>query len=283
MEADDATMDEVDKWIRDNNQFAANGAGESKTELNKRIHARLDGMRKRYADFLKRNPDSARGHLAYGTFLDDIGDEDLAISEFETARKLDPTNPAAWNNCANYYGAHGSPTNAFAYYAKAIELNSNEPVYYQNLATTVYLFRKDAREFYHIDEAHVFDKSLALYQKALQLDPTNFALATDYAESYYGIRPMRTNDALASWTNALKIAGDEIEREGVYIHLARLKIASGRFAEAHAHLDAVTNSFYASLKRHLQTTLNERENRSTNSVVDSTNVVNSAINAPKKP
>ncbi|HXE41753.1 MAG TPA: hypothetical protein VN516_01920, partial [Candidatus Baltobacteraceae bacterium] len=126
MEADDAALDEVDKWIRDNQTFAAKGAGESKEDLNKRIRAKLETIRKGYQDFLKRNPDSARGHLAYGTFINDIGDEELALAEFETARKLDPTNPAAWNNCANYYGEHGPTTNAFVYYAKAIDLNSNE-------------------------------------------------------------------------------------------------------------------------------------------------------------
>ena len=120
-------------------------------------------------------------------------------------------------------------------------MNPNEPVYYQNLATTVYLYRKDAEQFYGINEQQVFDKALALYRKAMQLDPDNFPLATDYAQSYYGIRPLRTNDALVAWTNALQIAHDDIEREGVYIHLARIKIAAGRFDEARAQLDAVTN------------------------------------------
>ena len=280
MDEDDTALAEVDKWIRDNDAFVAQGAGESKTDLNKRIRARLDVVRKRYQDFLKLYPTNAPAHLAYGTFLDDIGDEDLAISEFETSRKLDPANPAAWNNCANYYGEHGPTTNAFVYYAKAIELNSNEPVYYQNFATTVYLFRKDAREFYGIDETHVFDKSLALYQKAMQLDPTNFALATDYAESFYGIKPLRTNDALVSWTNALKVAGNEIEREGVYIHLARIKLVIGRYAEAHAHLDAVTNSFYDTLKNRLEKNLAARENPSTNSIIDTTNAVSASTNSP---
>ena len=54
-------------------------------------------------------------------------------------------------------------------YAKAIELNPAEPVYYQNFATTVYLFRKDARAFYGINEQQVFDKALALYRKAMQI------------------------------------------------------------------------------------------------------------------
>jgi tetratricopeptide (TPR) repeat protein len=267
MAGDDAAQTEVDKWIRDNDAFAAQGAGEPKDELNKRILARLDSVRKGYEDFLQRHPDSARGHLAYGSFLDDTGDEDAAAAQNKIAAQLDPENPAAWNNLANYYGEHGPLTNAFADYARAIQLNSNEPVYYQNLATTVYLYRKDAEQFYGFNEQQVFDKALELYRKAIRLDPDNFPLATDYAQSYYGIRPLRTNDALVAWTNALKIAHDDNEREGVFIHLARIKIAAGSFDEARAQLEAVTNSTYAGLKSLLEKNLVARENAATNPVV----------------
>jgi tetratricopeptide (TPR) repeat protein len=149
-------------------------------------------------------------------------------------------------------------------------------VYYQNLATTVYLFRKDAREFYGINEQQVFDKALALYRKAIRLDPDNFSLVTDYAESYYGIRPLRTNDALVAWTNALNIAHNDAEREGVFIHLARVKTAAMRFDEARAQLDAVTNAFYADIKNRLERSLAERENAATNTVNISTNAPSSA-------
>ena len=174
MAGDEAALTEVDKWIHDNNAFAAQGAGESKEALNRRIRARLDSVRKDYEDFLRRYPDFARGHLAYGSFLNDIGEEDAAAAEYEKAAQLDPKNPAAWNQLANYCGEHGPITNAFVDYAKAIELNPAEPVYYQNLATTVYLFRKDARAFYGINEEQVFDKALALYRKAMQLAPHEF-------------------------------------------------------------------------------------------------------------
>jgi len=261
---DDAALAEVDKWIRDNDAFAAQGAGVSREALNQRIRARLDTIRTNYENFLQRYPDSARGHLAYGSFLNNINDEQGGMLENEQARQLDPKNPAAWNNLANYYSEHGPMTNAFAYLAKAIELDPAEPVYYQNLALVVYLYRKDARAFYHLDEQQVFDKALALYQKAIRLDPDNFPLATDYAECYYGIRPLRTNDALAAWTNALQTAHNEAEREGIYIHLARVKIAVGRFDEARAHLAAVTNSIYASLKERGERNLAEREYAATN-------------------
>jgi len=264
MAEDDAAVTEVDKWIQGNNAFAAQGAGESKEALNRRIRARLEPVRKDYEDFLRRYPDFARGHLAYGSFLNDTGEEEAAGAQYGKAAQLDPKNPAAWNQLANYYGEHGPLTNAFVDYAKAIDLNPAEPVYYQNLAAMVYLFRKDARAFYGITEEQVFDKALALYCKAIQLDPQNFPLATDYAQTYYGIRPLRTNDALGAWTNALQIAHDDNEREGVYLHLARIKIAAGRFAEARAHLNDVTNAAFADVKHRLERNLAERENTATN-------------------
>jgi tetratricopeptide (TPR) repeat protein len=266
MTDDDAAQDEVNKWIRDNNAFAAGGAGEAKDELNKRILARFDSVKKNYEDFLKRYPNNAHGYLAYGSFLNDIGDEENAAVQYEKSRQLDPKNPAVWNNLANFYGENGPVTNAFADYAQAIELNPNEPVYYQNLATTVYLFRKDAEQFYGINESQVFDKALALYKKAVSLDPDNFPLATDYAQSYYGIKPLRTNDALVAWTNALNIAHDDNEREGVLIHLARIKLAAGYFDEAGAQLSAVTNPAFTVLKNRLEKNLAEREHAVTNPV-----------------
>jgi tetratricopeptide (TPR) repeat protein len=261
---DDAVMAEVDKWIRDNDAFAAQDAGETREELNARIMARLNVVRKDYQDLLQRYPGFARGHLAYASFLNNINDEKAGMLENEKARQLDPKNPAAWNNLGNFYSENGPLTNAFAYFGKAIELDPNESVYYQNLALIVYLYRRDAMSFYGLTEPQVFDKALALYQKAVRLDPDNFPLATDYAESYYGIRPLRTNDALAAWTNALQTARNEAEREGVYIHLARVKIAAGRFDEARAHLAAVTNSIYAALKDRGERNLAEREFAATN-------------------
>ena len=258
---DDAAQAEVDQWIRDNRTFAASGAGASTEEMNQRIETRFEPIRKAYQDFLERHPDHARARLAYGSFLGDKGDEEGAQTQWEKARELDPKNPAAWNNLANFYGHVGEPKKAFSYYAKAIELEPTEPVYYHNFGTTVYLFRRDAMEYYSITEQQVFDKALDLYRQAMKLDPGNFPLASDVAQTYYAIRPLRTNDALVAWTNTLKIAHDEIEREGVYIHLARLKMVAGRFDEARQQLNAVTNEMYADLKRVVTRSLNDRESK----------------------
>jgi tetratricopeptide (TPR) repeat protein len=264
MIGDDAAMDEVNSWISTNNIARTNTVAIA--ELNQRIHARFDVMKHGYESFLRNHPDSARGFLAYGSFLNDIGDEDGAKVQYENSKQLDPKNPAVWNQLANYYGENGELTNAFADYTEAIRLDPAEPVYYQNFATTVYLYRKDAREFYGINEQQVFDKALGLYQQAMKLAPQNLVLAVDYAESYYGIKPLRTNDALVAWTNALTIAKDDNEREGVLLHLARVKTAAGFYDEAQAHLDAVTNAAFADLKNRLVRSLADHKNPPTNSV-----------------
>ena len=263
MIGDDAALDEINSWIS-TNQIPRSDTN-ALNQINIRIRARLDVQKQSYEKFLRNHPDSAHGYLAYGSFLNDIGDEEGAKTQYENSKHYDPKNPAVWNNLANYYGEHGELTNAFAGYTEAIRLNPNEPVYYQNFATTVFLYRKDVREFYRINEQQVFDKALALYRSAMQLAPGNLVFATDYAESFYGIKPFRTNDALAAWTNALHLARDENERQGVRLHLARTKISAGFFDEAQAQLEAVTNAAFADLKTRLTRSLRDHKNPPTNS------------------
>jgi tetratricopeptide (TPR) repeat protein len=258
MQEDDAAQAEVDGWIRENRAFAAKGAGIPDAELNRRILKRFEIVRKGYEDLIRRHPDNADARIAFASFLHDIGDGG-EVQQLEKACQLNPKDAAGWNNLGNYYGEYGPVKKAFRCYERAIELNASEPVYYQNFGTAVCMLRKDAREYYGLTEPQVFDKALALYVKALSLDPGNFPLATDLASTYYIIRPLRLEDALQAWTNALRIAHDDIEREGVYVHLARLKLNAGRFAEARAHLDAVTNPMYADLRQRLDRNLEEKQ------------------------
>jgi tetratricopeptide (TPR) repeat protein len=249
---DDATVADIQQILRNNDAAKLNGTALNEDQLGDRIQARLAPIRKEYEAFLRRHPDHARGHVAFGSFLNDIHDEDGARDQFEKAIALDPTIPSAWNNLANLYGHTGPVSKMFELYAKAIELDPTEPVYYENLATVVYLYRVDAREYYHFtNDQPVFDKAMHLYEKALSLDPTNFPLATELAQSYYGIKPTRTEDALNAWTNALKIAPTDLERQGVYVHLARFKVNAGRFAEAREDIARVTDPSLDDLKNRI--------------------------------
>ena len=272
LEMDDDAQEEVDKWIKEAQAGAQKGV--LTISLEGRIKQRLDPVKKAYDSFLQRNPNHARARLAYGSFLSDIREEEAGAEQWEKARELDPKDPAAWNNLANYYGHNGPVQKAFEYYAKAIELKPMEALYYENFATTVYLFRHDATNYFKINEQQVFDKAMGLYAKAQELDPTNFVLATDIAQSYYGIKPPKTGDAdadrkaeqklyeeaLASWKKAYALARDDIERQGVLIHFARLQINAGKYDEARKNLNAVTNDMFATTKRNLTKKLEGKEN-----------------------
>ena len=263
MDEDDRAQGEIDQWIRENDEFAAKGAAIPPAQLKRKIQQRVEPVRKAYEDFIERHPTNSRARVAFASFLGDTKDEESAEEQLEKALVLDTNNPAIYNNLANIYGHIGPVKKAFEFYGKALALNPLEPVYYHNFGTTVYLFRNDAMEYFNLTMVQVFAKAFELYSNSMRLDPDNFPLASDVAQTYYGIQPMRTEQALQAWTNALHIAHDEIEREGVYIHFARIKNMAGRFAEARAHLDAITNEMYMELKHRIERNINEKENAPT--------------------
>jgi len=257
--ADDAALAEVDQWKQENNNARANGAGISQEQLEKRIQARLEPIRKSYQEFLSQHPDHAQAHLAYGCFLNERQDETGARSEWEKALELDPQNAAIYNNLAGSYSEGGPAKKAFDYFNKAIELKPTEAAYYHNFGTTLYVLRKSGMTYYGIGEQQVFAKVIELYSNAVRLDPQNLNFAADLAQTYYSIKPLPFDAALGAWTNALRSAGSESEREGVYIHLARIKMLAGNLVEARALLNLVTNETEALPKANLLRAINAPE------------------------
>ena len=285
MEKDDQAHDEVDGWIKQNMSDLEQGGIGSAT-LPMRIEQRLKPVRETYEEFLLRHPTHTGARLAFGSFLNDQGKEDEALQQWEKARELDPKNPAAWNNLADIYSHRGPVTKAFEYLDQAIELNPAESVYYQNLGILVSIFRKDAKEHYALaDDQQVFRRALKLYRKARELNPSDYPLATDVAQLYYQLEPAPTtdttervaaeqklfDDALAAWRYAEKVARDDLEREGVYVHLARLCGTKGRFTEAREYLAQVKHPDYVAMKKRLAKSIDEKEQAATTRKVEALN------------
>lgn len=251
MALDDTAHEEIDKWIKDNGAFARKGAGLPEAVLSLKVEQRLEPVKKAYEDFLQRYPKHARAQLAFGSFLNDLGEEAEARKRWEKALELDPTNPAAYNNLANSFGQTGPVTRAFELYAKAIEMNPRQAIYYHNLGSVIVLHRKEAATHYRISEQQVLRHALELYRLAEQFDPGNFQLATDIAQVYYGLQPPEHTAAIAAWSRAQSLARDDQEREATHLHLARVKAAAGRLNEARIHLNSVTNAALAAVKNRL--------------------------------
>lgn len=261
--ADDAAQAEVDKWVGENKEMNAKGNGVDKAGLDRRIGERFEPVRKAYEDFLRRYPRDAHAHLAYGNFLHDRDDEHGARFQWEKALELDPANSATYNNLAGLYSESGPVNKAFEDFSKAIELSPTEAVYYHNFGDSLYVLRKRAAAYYGITEPEVYVKVVLLYSNALRLDPQNFVFARDLAQTYYSLKPLPADQALQAWTNALTIAREEVDRDDVYVHLARVQMLAGHFAEARAQLGAVTNPASLKAKANLLRNLEQREKSET--------------------
>lgn len=261
LDQDNEAQEEVDGWIQKESAFGDKGASLASVTLSARIQDRFAPIKKGYKEFIDRHPNHVKSRLAYGSFLNDIGEDLDGVAQWEKALELDPKNPATYNNLATYYGHAGPATKAFGYFEKAIELSPNESLYYHNFGSLVYQHRLEARAYFKCDEQKVYDKALELYDKALKLRPDDFPLATDLAQTYYLIKPLRADDALKAWEYAMKIARDDIERQGIHVHLARVKLNLGRYNEAKDHLDAINNPMYQALKDRLNKNLLEKEDK----------------------
>lgn len=259
LEQDEAALKEVEKLEREFGAFAEKGAAGPRAALAGKIEQTLAPVKKGYEEFLLKHPKHVEALIAYGSFLNETGEEEDAIVQWEKARSIDPKNPSPWNNLANVFGHIGPIKKAFQYYEKAIELDPTEAVYVQNLAIVTYLFRKDAAETYRIDEEAVFNKALDLYRQAMKLDPTNLVLATDFAQSYYGIKPLRTQEALTAWKHALTVAKTDVEKQGIYLHLARIEWMSDMLPEAEQHLALVQAPEMDDLKARVRKNIDKKK------------------------
>lgn len=251
--ADGLALAEVEGWGRE--------PGAGGVQLRRRIDERLAEVRRAYEAFLGRHPGHVRARVAFGNFLNEGGDEVAAKAEWERARAANPANAEVWNNLANFFGHRGPVKKAFEYYAKAVELAPREATYYQNYATTVFLFRKDAREHFQQTDEEVFDRAMQLYRKALELEPDNYELALDVAQCYYTIRPARPAEAVVAWNYVLAIAPNVIQRENAHLHLARFKMREGLFEEARHHLAVITNAFNEPVRVRVLRDLEAREKK----------------------
>lgn len=254
LDLDDAALQKIDEWIRSSQRP---DALETETiALAGKINREIQPVKEAYKTFLSAHPNHAHARLSFASFLSDIGEEQAALPHLKKATEINPHLPAAWNNLANYYGHNGNGKKAFACYEKAIALNPQEPMYYHNFGAAVFLRRKDAEEYYQLTQTEVFDKALSLYKKALELDPKNFDIAEDIAQTYYGIRTSdqssnkmaRPQAALAAWQYAAALAPSEFEKQGVRIHLARVHFEMGNSDQAKSELKQVTLPVYQSLK-----------------------------------
>ncbi|HEY1170674.1 MAG TPA: hypothetical protein VGH19_04825 [Verrucomicrobiae bacterium] len=166
-----------------------------------------------------------------------------ALSPFEEDLSTYSPREAAeyWNDWGNEYGRSGPMTNMFVCFLNAVRIMPHEPAYHQNLATGLFMYRKDAKEFFGVNEEQVFSMALREYRKARILDPENYELAKDLAMVHYGIKPFRAEEALTEWNQVLVLAQKKPDAnlDEIYVNLGRVNFLAARYAEAQKWLSKV--------------------------------------------
>ena len=278
MDLDDQAREEVDELLEKEKAPKSDQPEIKKLTTNTVIEKKLDAVKVAYEEFIAKHPTYAKAMNAFGAFLNETSNDDLALKEWLKAKELDPTDAAVWNNLGGYYAHNGGLTNAFTHYAKAISINPSEPSYLWNLGTLMYVYRSDASAFLKKEPLQVLEDAMAVYRRALKIETNNFLMSADYAQSFYGFpAPQsgnaaadlktlqdRAGQALTAWTNAHSLARDEVERQGVHLHYARWTMGMGRFTESRAALNAVTNLMYQLNKTTLLKKLANMESHATN-------------------
>ncbi len=215
MEDDDAAQAEVDQWIRDNDAAAAKGGGVPSADLKRRIRDRFEPIRRAYDDFIKRHPDHARARVAYGSFLSDLQDEDGAQEQWEKALALNPKDPAVYNNLANLLRPYRPGQEGLRVLRQSHRAEpAGAHLLSQLRRPPCICSARTPWSFTASPSSRFMTKRSSSTARPSSSTPTNFPLASDVAQTYYGIKPLRLEDALKAWTNTLALAHDEIEREG---------------------------------------------------------------------
>lgn len=183
------------------------------------------------------------------------------VSPFEENLSTYSTKDAAefWNDWGNEYGHSGPVTNMFVCYLNAVRLVPHEAAYHRNLATSLFMYRKDAKDFFSVDEKTVFNMALREYRKARILEPENFELAKEMAQVHYAIRPFRASEALAEWDRVLALAEKDstVDIEEIYLNLGRVNYMAGNNVEARKWLSKVKSSVHEDIKSILWSRLTE--------------------------
>ncbi len=201
-----------------------------KGKTDKRDRKAVEDLVEKYRTFIKKYPENVDARNYLGGLYYDLGMPEKAFQEWSTGLRMDPDHPYLHNNIAEYY-AHtsGEPARAIAEVRKAVGLKDDVAIFHFNLANYYDLFRYVVLEEFKSLDA-VFRECLKEYQKACELEPSNFDFAFVYAATLtyspvvWGIEdPSSPSEKVAAWQRCLLLAPDTTRKELITKILQKLR------------------------------------------------------------
>lgn len=192
------------------------------------------------------NPESYTLGTAYGAMLVEAGRNDEAVMIIDKALTLIDFDPEAWNCKGIALRAKGDTAGAMAAFGKAIELDDNNAIVFNNIGSlhlSAFLKSRNAGSFVKAEEG---------FRRAIALDPK-------YASAYNGLGAVLKmggdmDGAVDAWKKAVEL------RPGFAFPLYNLGLAfqaSGDKAQALAYFRRYKDAAYAGLPAEEKTKLDE--------------------------
>ena len=147
----------------------------------------------RYSHAIEISPNNAVAYSNRGSVYSDQGNFDQAIADYDRAIELDPSFGTAYYNRGKVYGDQGNFDQAIADYDRAIKLDPNDAMAYTN------------RGKFYSDQGN-FDQAIADYDRAIELDPDHTMAYTNRGKVYG--EQGNFNQAIADCDRAIELDPD---------------------------------------------------------------------------
>ena len=159
------------------------------TKKTKPLLERIENLRTSisaaYEKHLERYPASWQGMDDFANYCYENGETKRALALWQRALTVNPDCADLHNNIGVWYSHFGAPLKAVDKFREAIQLNPKLAVSHFNLATVYFTSRHKVgqREGWSLPE--VFWKAQEAYEKAFELESTNFEYAVNCAQNHY--------------------------------------------------------------------------------------------------
>jgi eukaryotic-like serine/threonine-protein kinase len=148
-----------------------------------------------YQKAISANPYNWLNHVAIGKAYFELGDSAKALPEFQKVTEIAPDNPIGFMDMGSLYFRDGKWTESIPQFQKALALAPDADTY-SNLGTAYFWLKN-------------FDQSTKMYEKAVEMRPTDEVLFGNLGDSYRWSG--HSDQATAAYGKAISLAFQELQ------------------------------------------------------------------------
>ncbi|MEO7932850.1 MAG: hypothetical protein ABIT76_06810 [Chthoniobacterales bacterium] len=215
----------------------------------KQTDEQIATTRKLYDDLIEHFPNEPEPHAAFGEYLLLIGRNEEAFQQWSIGLQLDPQRADILAAQSDLLLQTGQIVAAADAMEKAAQLEPKNASHLYGLAHIYTLFRRDLMASRHLSEDEMITRGTEYFRQAAELAPENLIYAKAYAETFYTQPRPDWKLARTAWESLLARSS---EKDFIHTQLVRINLQLRDKAAANAHLAALTDPAFASVKAKLQ-------------------------------